>query len=150
MPKIIITGKIFSVTVTGPVVAQRVGRGIDLFFHDQRHQKGVSVQQHAPAVLYPRERPGTHCTNAGWASGLVWTGGKSRPTGIRSPDRPARSRSLYRLSYPAHRKTLRYWDITKFYPTQSTKEKIFSPVWHRSNGSIKTTYKNKLTYTTRL
>ena len=25
--------------------------------------------------------------------------GKSRPTGIRSPDRPARSESLYRLSY---------------------------------------------------
>ena len=24
------------------------------------------------------------------------------PTGIRSPDRPARSQSLYRLSYPAH------------------------------------------------
>jgi hypothetical protein len=26
--------------------------------------------------------------------------GTSRPTGIRSPDRPARSESLYRLSYP--------------------------------------------------
>ena len=26
--------------------------------------------------------------------------GKSRPTGIRSPDRPAYSESLYRLSYP--------------------------------------------------
>ena len=29
-------------------------------------------------------------------------GGKSRPIGIRSPDRPARSQLLYRLSYPAH------------------------------------------------
>ena len=28
--------------------------------------------------------------------------GKSRPTGIRSPDRPARSQSLYRLRYSAH------------------------------------------------
>jgi hypothetical protein len=28
--------------------------------------------------------------------------GKSRPTGIPSPDRPARSQSLYRLRYPAH------------------------------------------------
>jgi hypothetical protein len=28
--------------------------------------------------------------------------GKSRPTGIRSLDRPARSQSLYRLSYLAH------------------------------------------------
>jgi hypothetical protein len=27
---------------------------------------------------------------------------KSSPAGIRSPDRPARSQSLYRLSYPAH------------------------------------------------
>jgi hypothetical protein len=27
----------------------------------------------------------------------------SLPTGIRSPDRPARSQSLYRLNYPAHR-----------------------------------------------
>jgi hypothetical protein len=26
--------------------------------------------------------------------------GKSYPTGIRSPDRPARSESLYRLNYP--------------------------------------------------
>ena len=28
--------------------------------------------------------------------------GKSRPTGIRSPDLPARSQSLYRLRYPTH------------------------------------------------
>ena len=28
---------------------------------------------------------------AGWAPEPVWTGGKSHPTGIRSPDRPARS-----------------------------------------------------------
>jgi hypothetical protein len=28
--------------------------------------------------------------------------GKSRPTGIRSPERPACSQSLYRLRYPSH------------------------------------------------
>ena len=40
---------------------------------------------------------------AGWAPGPVWTGVENlAPTGIRSPDRPARSQSLYRLSYPAH------------------------------------------------
>jgi hypothetical protein len=40
---------------------------------------------------------------AGWAPGPVWTGVENlTPTGIRSPDRPARSKSLYRLSYPAH------------------------------------------------
>jgi hypothetical protein len=38
-----------------------------------------------------------------WLGGPVWTGGKiSPPTGIRSPDRPARSQSLYRPRYPAH------------------------------------------------
>ena len=30
-----------------------------------RHQKGVSGEQHTPAALYRRERPGTHCTG-GW------------------------------------------------------------------------------------
>jgi hypothetical protein len=37
----------------------------------------------------------------GWAPGQVWTDAENlAPTGIRSPDRPARSESLYRLSYP--------------------------------------------------
>jgi len=34
--------------------------------------------------------------------------GKSRPTGIRSPDRPARSQSLYQLSYPVHNILMEY------------------------------------------
>ena len=38
----------------------------------------------------------------GWAPGPVWTGGKSRRYRDSIPDRPARSQSLYRLSYPAH------------------------------------------------
>ena len=43
----------------------------------------VSGQQHSPAVLYPRERPGTHCTG-GWVGPRVSLDrcGKSRPTGI--------------------------------------------------------------------
>ena len=39
---------------------------------------------------------------AGWSPGPVWTGGKSRPHLDSIPDRPARSQSLYRLSYPAY------------------------------------------------
>jgi hypothetical protein len=40
---------------------------------------------------------------AGWAPGPVWTGVENlAPTGIRSPDRQARSQSLYRLRYSAH------------------------------------------------
>ena len=38
---------------------------------------------------------------AGWAPGPVWTGAENlAPTGIRCPNRPAHSHSLYRLSYP--------------------------------------------------
>ena len=40
---------------------------------------------------------------AGWAPGPVWTGAENlASTGLRSSDRPARSQSLFRLSYPAH------------------------------------------------
>jgi hypothetical protein len=39
---------------------------------------------------------------AGWAPGQFWTGAENiAPTGIRSPDRPARSESLHRLSRPS-------------------------------------------------
>ena len=56
--------------------------------------------------------PRPHCTpgkdpvlivqEAGWVPGPVWMGGISRPHRDSIPDRPARSQSLYRLSYPAH------------------------------------------------
>jgi hypothetical protein len=40
---------------------------------------------------------------AGWVPWPVWTGVENLfPTGIRSPDRPAHSQSLYWLRYPAH------------------------------------------------
>jgi hypothetical protein len=63
----------------------------------------VSGQQHAPAVIYPRERPGTHCTG-GWVgprAGLDRCE-KSHPHRDSTPDRPARSQSLYRLNYRVH------------------------------------------------
>jgi hypothetical protein len=50
----------------------------------------------------PGKDPVPIVQEAGWVPEPVWTGGISSPTGIRSPDRPARSQSLYRLSYPAH------------------------------------------------
>ena len=40
-----------------------------------------------------------HVQKAGWAPGPVWTGVKNlAPTGIRSPDRPARSESMVDIS----------------------------------------------------
>jgi hypothetical protein len=58
---------------------------------------GVVGQRHAPAAL-PPEGHGTHCIR-GWVNpGPFWTGAENvAPTGIRSPDHPARSESLYRL-----------------------------------------------------
>ena len=66
--------------------------------------ESVRVQRHVPAVLYLQERPGTHFTG-GWVgprAGLTGAGHLVF-TGIRSPDRPARSESLYRLQYSAKR-----------------------------------------------
>jgi len=50
----------------------------------------------------PGKDPVPIVQEAGWAPGPVWTGGKSRPHRDSIPDRPARSQTLYRLSYRAH------------------------------------------------
>ena len=62
---------------------------------------GVSV---TPRPFFtPGKDPVPIVQKAGWAPGPVWTGAENlASTGIRSPDRPARNQSLYRLSYPAH------------------------------------------------
>ena len=49
----------------------------------------------------------------GWAPGPVWTGAENlASTGVRSPDRPARSQSLYRL--PAH---IIFWESYLIFAT---------------------------------
>ena len=54
-----------------------------------------------PGRFTPGKDPIPTVHEAGWAPGPVWTGAEDLAhTGIRSPDRPARSESLYRLSYP--------------------------------------------------
>jgi hypothetical protein len=56
-----------------------------------------------PGRFTPGKDPVPIVQEAGWASGPVWTCAKHlAPTGIASPDRLARSQSLYRLSYPVH------------------------------------------------
>ena len=54
----------------------------------------------------PGKDPVPTLQEAGWVPGPVWTGGKSRPHWDSIPDRPARSQSLYRLSYRAHAPSL--------------------------------------------
>ena len=50
----------------------------------------------------PGEDPVPLVQEAGWVPEPVWTGVKFRPHWDSIPDRPARSHSLYRLSYLAH------------------------------------------------
>jgi len=86
-----------------PGVAQRLGRGIALLFHDRGTRSGVSGQQHAPAALYPRERPCTRFTG-GWVGprvGLDRRKISSPPEFDPGPSSPV-AQSLYRLSYRAH------------------------------------------------
>jgi hypothetical protein len=61
----------------------------------------IGVQRYIPTTRPLGNRSGTLCTG-GWVDPRAGMDGcgKSRPSGIRSLDRPACSVSLYRLSYP--------------------------------------------------
>jgi len=86
------------ITLQQATKAQWGSRCIALLFLQPRRQMGWVIRA-TLRPLYPRERPGTHCTG-GWVGPPVWTSAENlAPTGIRSPDRPTRSESLYRLSY---------------------------------------------------
>jgi len=96
---------------------------------------------------------------SGWVSELVWTGVENlAPTRFRSPDRPARSESLYRLSYPGsyiyicvcvcvcvHMDTetaQSLWQQSHYVRARTAKRKIFY-FWHRNdrfslNQSVRT------------
>ena len=80
---------------------------------------GVGGQHYAPAALPPGKRPGTHFIG-GWVGPRVGVDGcgKLARTGIRSPDRPVRSESLYRLSYPGplkrHKTSKITFDLKKY------------------------------------
>ena len=97
-------------------------------------------QHYAPSALYPEKNAVPIAQEAGWAPGPVWTGAKNlAPTGIRSPGRSARSQSLYRLSYRAHKHIVRskdklYWISNVFYSSLRMLQGIFS------NPQISATY----------
>jgi hypothetical protein len=82
--------------------AYRGSRGIALPFHDHGTRRGWGVTVTPWPLFTPGKDPVPVVQETGWAPGPVWTGAENlTPTGIRSPDRPARSQSLYRLSYRA-------------------------------------------------
>ena len=62
---------------------------------------GVVCSTPRPSSFISGKDPVPIVQEAGWAQGPVRTGDENlASTGIRYPDRPARSESLYRLSYP--------------------------------------------------
>jgi hypothetical protein len=61
----------------------------------------------------PGKDPVPIVEEAGWAPELVWTGAENLfLTEIRSPDRPARGESLYRLHYPGPHLSIVVYCIT--------------------------------------
>ena len=62
----------------------------------------MNCQQQSWPHFTPGKDPVPILQEAGWGPGPVWTEGKSRPHRDWTPDRPACSQSLYRMSYPAH------------------------------------------------
>jgi len=85
-----------------PGVAQTVGRGIALLFHDRGTRRGWVVSSTPRPPFTPGKDPVSILQEAGWTPGPVCTGGKSRLHRDSIPDCPARSQALNRLSYPAH------------------------------------------------
>jgi hypothetical protein len=70
-------------------VAQRVGRGIALLFHDRGTRRGSVVSSTLRPHFTTRKDPVPILQEAGWAPGSVWTGGKSRPHRDSIPDHPS-------------------------------------------------------------
>ena len=85
-----------------PVVAQMVGRGIAVFFHDRGTARGLVVSSKPRPHFTPGKDPVPIVREAGWAPGPVWKGGKARPHRYSILYRPNPSQSLHRLSYPTH------------------------------------------------
>ena len=83
----------------------------------------------------PGKDPVPILQGAGWASGPVWTSGKSSPHRDSIPDRPARSQSLYRLSYPAHIHIYSIYIYIYIYmyiysATILSQKSRYPPIWH--------------------
>jgi len=76
------------------VILEQATKGLDV---------GVVGQRYAPVALPPEKTRYPLYRRLGWPqgrTGQVWKILPPPPTGIRSPDRPDRSESLYRLSSP--------------------------------------------------
>jgi len=83
-------------------VAQGMGRGIALLFHDRSTRTWRVVSSTPRPHFTPWKDPVHILQEVGWAPGPGLADGKSHSHRDSIPDRPARSQSLCRLSYPNH------------------------------------------------
>ena len=83
-------------------MAQRVGRGIALLFHDSCTKSGWVVSSTPRPYFTPGKDPVPIVQEAGWAPGSVWTAENFAPPGFDPRTVQPVAQSLYRLSYPTH------------------------------------------------
>ena len=84
-------------------MAHRGSRGIALPFHDHGTRRWWGASVAPQPLITPGKDLVPIVQEAGWPQDRSGQVRKiSPPTGIRSPDRPTRSQSLYQLSYWAH------------------------------------------------
>jgi len=91
----------YKLKVSDPVTGPVLPRG----WEDRCTRRGWVVSSTLRPHFTSGKDPVPILQEAGWAPGPVWKGGNSRPHRDSIPDRPARSQSLYRLSYRAHTST---------------------------------------------
>jgi len=82
-----------------PGVAQRMGRGIALLFHDRGTRRGWVVSSTPRPHFTPEKDPVPILQESDWAPGPIWTGGRSLPHRDSIPDVQPVAQSLYRLNY---------------------------------------------------
>jgi len=83
-------------------MAHRGSRDIALPFLDHSTRRGSKVSVTPRPIFTPGKDPVPIVQEVGWTPEPVCTCARNlAPTGIKSPDRPARSQSLYTVRYPA-------------------------------------------------
>jgi len=97
-----------------------------VLFLDHGTRRGEGLASLPGCFLPPGKNRYPLYRRLGGPQGPVWAGAENLapPTGIRSPDRPARSQSLNRLRYPTH-----------YFSTLSERESFISSVAVRRNGN---------------
>ena len=118
-------------------MAQKVGRGIALLFHDRGTRRGWVVSSTPRPHFTPGKDPVPILQEAGSAPGPVWTGGESRP----HPTRPTiRTHSLLECIIPFVRNVPDMGEWTSF--TFSWMSSVQKPVQR-----VKTRHYCQLAYT---